>query len=147
VERPKAFGQTYELARAVEELAQMSERVLRAPERGSLEYQDRAIPKKALDMLGDTLCCVVHDKNDLDKEDMQNAMVLVHGKDLEAKVVQIGARFFVTPGRLTGGKQPTVGILDVQDKQVTFSAFTLDGSPVLEPQVLPLGGRTKLSVK
>jgi hypothetical protein len=147
VERPAAFGTAHEQVRAIEELTRLRDKVLRAPEKGSLAYQDSAVPRKVLEMLGDSLCCLVHDKNDLDKEDMLNAVVLVHGKDNEPKVVQIGPRTFITPGRLTGSK-PTVGLIEAQDRTVTYSAFTLDGAEVIRKQPISLGsGKTKISVK
>lgn len=148
MERPAAFGTAYEIVRKAEEAARLKDSVVRTPERGSLSYQDPTVPKKALDMIGDVLCCVVHDKNDLGKEDMLNAAVLVHGKEPEAKVVQIGPRFFVTPGRLKGGKTPTVGLLSTVDKQLSFTAVGLDGQEVLPPQPLAAAApKTKISVK
>lgn len=147
LERPAAFGTAHEQVRAIEELTRMKDKILRAPEKGSLAYKDTAIPRKVMEMLGDVLCCVVHDKNDLDKEDMLNAVVLVHGKESEPKVVQIGPRTFITPGRLKGDKA-TVGLLETQDRQVTFSAFNLDGTAVINKQPIQLGGgKTKISVK
>ena len=145
VERPAAFGTMWELGRSIEELTRLKDRVVRTPERGSLPYQDTSVPKKAVDMLGTTLCCVVHDKNDLDKEDMINAAVLVHGNEPEPKLVKIGPRFFVTPGKLSS-LNPTVGLLDVSEK-LTFSAFTLDGAPAIEQQVVELAAKSKVSVK
>ena len=147
VERPAAFGTAYEAIRAIEELTRMKDKILRAPEKGSLAYQDSSVPRKVMDLLGDTLCCVVHDKNDLSKEDMVNAVVLVHGKEAEPQVVQIGPRTFVTPGRLKGGKRPIVGLIDANQGQLTFSAFSLDGKPVIDKQILAVGGKSKVSVK
>ncbi|MGV3619330.1 MAG: hypothetical protein ACO1OB_00860 [Archangium sp.] len=147
VDRPAAFGTAHEQVRAIEELTRMKDKILRAPEKGSLAYQDSSVPRKVLEMLGDSLCCLVHDKNDLDKEDMINAVVLVHGKDAEPKVVQIGPRTFITPGRLKGDKR-TVGLLEIIERQVVYSAFTLDGTPVITRQPIQIGsGKTKISVK
>lgn len=147
-DRPAAFGTAWELARAIEEIMRMKDKVLRTPEKGSLQYQDPSVPRKAVDIVGDVLCCVVHDKNDLDKEDMVNAAVLVHGKEAEPKVVQIGPRFFITPGRVNGGPKSTVAMLELIDKQLTFSAWTLDGKTLIDKQPIVLsGGKTKLSVK
>ncbi|MBL8952441.1 MAG: hypothetical protein JNK82_16795 [Myxococcaceae bacterium] len=146
LDRPPAFGTAYELTRHAQELTRMSDKVLRTPEKGSLPYQSPSIPKKAVDMLGDVLCCLVHDKNDLDKEDMLNAVLLVHGKEPEPKVVQIGPRYFLTPGKASGAK-PTVALLEM-DKQVKFSAFTLDDKTVIDGQVITLGAaKSKISVK
>ncbi len=147
VDRPAAFGTAHEQVREIEELTQLKDKILRAPEKGSLAYADTAVPRKVLEMLGDSLCCLVHDKNDLDKEDMLNALVLVHGKDPEPRVVKVGPRTFITPGRLTG-KQPTVGLLEMVERQVVFSAFTLDGKAVIDRMPIQLGGgKTKISVK
>ncbi len=147
VDRPAAFGTAHEQVREIEELTQLKDKILRAPEKGSLAYADTAVPRKVLEMLGDSLCCLVHDKNDLDKEDMLNAIVLVHGKDPEPRVVKVGPRTFITPGRLTG-KQPTVGLLEMVDRQVMFSAFTLDGKAVIDRMPIQIGGgKTKISVK
>lgn len=148
-DRPAAFGTAWEFARAIEEVMRMKDRVMRTPEKGSLQYQDSSVPKKAVDIVGDVLCCVVHDKNDLDKEDMVNAAVLVHGNAAEPKVVQIGPRFFITPGRVKGAPKSTVGLLELVDKQLVFSAFTLlDGKTVIDRQPIVISSsKTKLSVK
>jgi hypothetical protein len=130
-----------------EDLTRVKERFLRVPEKGSLQYLAPEIAKKAVDMVGDTLCCLVHDKNDLNREDLLNATVFVHGKESEPKVVQIGPRFFVTPGKLTGAADQTCGLLDVVEKNLRFSAFTLQGRAIVDGHVLQLGTRTKLSVK
>ncbi|MBL8920658.1 MAG: hypothetical protein JNJ54_17465 [Myxococcaceae bacterium] len=148
LDRPAAFGTAWELARATEELMRTKDRVLRTPEKGSLQYQDPAVPRKAVDIVGDVICCVVYDKNDLDKEDMLNAAVLVHGKEPEPKVVQIGPRAFITPGRAKGGPRSTVGLLEQLDKQLVFSAWSLaDGKVLIDKQPIVTGAKTKVSVK
>nr|WP_217440278.1 MULTISPECIES: hypothetical protein [unclassified Myxococcus] len=124
------------------------ERFVRVPERESLQYRDPTINNKAMDLLGDTLCCVVHDKNDLTREDLLNAMVFIHGKDPEPKVVQIGPRYFLTPGRLVGAAEQTCALLEKADRDLRFSAYRLDGHVVLEPRVLALDKKSpKLTLK
>ena len=148
LDRPAAFGTAWELSRGVEELTRMKDRTLRTPEKGSTAWLTPSVPHKVMELLGDTLCCMVHDKNDLQKDDMLNAVVLVHGKEAEPKVVQIGPRTFVTPGRLSGGKTPTVGLLENVERQLVFSVFTLSGSVVIDRQVLGAGGgKSKVTVK
>ncbi len=146
VERPPAFGTAHEMARHAEELARLRSRILRTPERGSLQYQDPSVPKKSVDMVGDALFCLVHDKNDLDKEDMINSLVLVHGREPEPKLVQIGPRYFVTPGRLSGDA-PSVAVVKFADRSISFAGYSLDGSPRGEPQTIAMGAKTKVSVK
>lgn len=145
-DRPPAFGTFHELMQATQELTAVATRFMRTPEKGSLQYQDPAIPKKAMDMLADSLCCLVWDKNDLDKEDMTNAVVLVHGNEQEPKVVTIGPRYFITAGSLSAPR-PTVGIIEVVEKAVKFSAYTLAGEAVIDGQVLVTAQKKKVSVK
>jgi len=146
-ERPPAFGTYHELVRHAEELARMRDKILRTPEKGCLQYQDPSVPTKTMEMLGDALCCVVHDKNDLDKEDMLNAAVLIHGNAPEPNVVQIGPRYFITPGRLKGGKVSSVGLLEAAEKGMKFSSFSLDGKTLIDAKPLAQGGKTKVTVK
>jgi predicted phosphodiesterase len=124
------------------------ERFVRVPERESLQYRDPAINNKAMDLVGDTLCCIVHDKNDLNRDDLLNAQVFIHGKEPEPKVVQIGPRFFLTPGRLVGAAEQTCALLEKAERDLRFSAFRLDGHRVLEPQLLVVEKKSsKLTLK
>jgi hypothetical protein len=146
-DRPPAFGHAYEVMRTAEESARVKNKIVRTPEKGSLAYQDPSVPRKAVDMIGDTLCCLVHDKNDLDKEDMVNSVVLVHGKEAEPKLVQIGPRFFVTPGRLKGGPRQTLALLELTEMGLKFSAWELGGAPIIENQSITIPRTKKISVK
>jgi hypothetical protein len=143
VTRPMAFGGSDEEAG----IDRVKERFARTPERDSLQYLDPNVDKKRVDMLGDVLCCLVHDKNDLTKDDLLNAQVFIHGKESEPKLVQIGPRFFITAGKLTGAAEQTCGLIDTREKALRFSAFTLDGQTRIDRQPLAFGGKTKLSVK
>ncbi len=131
---------------SLDELAKLGDRFLRTPERDCPAYADAAIAKKAMDMLGDVLCCVVHDKNDLTRDDMLNAAVFVHGRELEPKVTQIGPRFFVTPGSLNA-PIASCGLLETAEKNLKFSAYALDGRSLIDGHLLSVGLKTKLSVK
>jgi hypothetical protein len=132
---------------ADEEPARIRERFSRAPERGSREYLDPSVPRKLMELVGDTLCCVVHEKNDLSRDDLENAPVFIHGNAGEPGVVQIGPRAFVTPGALSGVGQGTCALLERWQGQLRFSAFTLEGSAVGEPQLFALERRSKLSLR
>ena len=140
--RPPAFS-----GESPAEPDRLKERFVRSPERDSLQYLDANIGKTAMDMIGDTLCCIVHDKNDLTRENMQNALIFVHGKESEPKVVQIGPRFFIAPGTLTGAAEQTCGLLERVEKNLAFSAFALDGRTLIDKQLLVLDRRSKLSAK
>jgi hypothetical protein len=146
--RPAAFGEAGEEVKEGEDLTRLKDKFVRVPERDCLQYRDPGVSRKAVDMLGDALCTIVHDKNDLDREDLLNSMVFIHGKESEPKVVQIGPRFFLTPGSLTGAAEQTCGLIETVEKSLRFSAFTLDGKKVIDGKTIAVGGgKTKLSVK
>ncbi len=123
------------------------EHFLRTPERDSIQYRDPSIPRKVLDMVGESLVCLVHDKNDLTRDDLVNATLFMHGKESEPKLVQIGPRYFITPGRLVGAAEQTCALLERVDRNLRFTAWRLDGQQVLEPTMLMLDRRSKLTVK
>lgn len=130
------------------ELDRVKDRFVRAPERDSLAYRDPTVSNKVVDMAGDALCCVVQDKNDLTREDLLNATLFVHGNEPEPKVVQIGPRFFVAPGKLAGAAEQTCGLIELVNRQLQFTGFRLDGQIVLPARPLQaVAGKTKLSVK
>jgi hypothetical protein len=93
---------------------------------------------------------VVHHKNDLTKDDLTNASVFIHGASREPAVVQIGPRFFVTPGALAGAAEQTCGIVEVENGVGWFTGLRLDGSVILERKALAPERRlpgVKLTVK
>ena len=147
VSRPAAFGEAAVEKVESEDLAKLKDKFLRTPEKGSVAYLDPRIPKKSVDMLGDALCCVVHDKNELTREDLQNGLVFIHGGGDEPKVVQIGPRYFVTPGKLSGAAQQTCALVQTADRTLKVSAFRLDGQVVWPDEVISVGAKTKVSVK
>lgn len=152
VSRPPAFFEDAEDAAVArsqkpEDFDKVKDRFVRVPDKDSLQYREANVPTKAVDMLGDALCTIVHDKNDLDREDLLNALVFIHGREAEPKVVQIGPRFFITPGKLTGAAEQTCGLLEIVEKNLRFSAFRLDGKVLVDAQPVEIARKTKLSVK
>jgi len=138
-------GTKARLAGADEE-DRLRSRFSRVPCVESLEYRDPKTPKKLVELVADMLACLVHDKSDLVKDDMVNAVLLIHGKSPEPNVVQIGPRYFVTPGRLTGSSEQTCALLDTSAAELRFEAFTLDGTSV-KTLAFPRGSKNKISVK
>jgi hypothetical protein len=120
---------------------------VRTPERGCPAFSAPDVSRKVVDMLGDVLCCIVHNKNDLDRDDMTNSAIFFHGDSPEPKVVQIGPRFFVTPGKLSGAAQRTCGLIETVERSLVFSAFTLDGQTVIDRQPIALERKRNLTVK
>jgi hypothetical protein len=142
----KSDGGLQAKLRPTDEDDRLRDRFSRVPCKESLEYREPQVPKKLVEMVGDVLACLVHDKSDLIKDDMLNAVFLIHGKSPEPNVVQIGPRFFVTPGRLTGASEQTCGLLELNGNQILFDAFTLDGRAI-KHQELALARRTNISAK
>lgn len=131
---------------SIDEVERLRRCFSRVPCKQSLEYRDPKVPKKLVEMVGETLACLVHDKADLVKEDMLNAVLLIHGKSPEPNVVQIGPRFFVTPGRLTGASEQTCALIDLSAGELRFHAFTLEGQAV-KTLSFARGSTNKMSVK
>ena len=52
------------------------------------------------DFVGDRVAVLVYEKALLDEEDIFSANLILYGKSDEPVVRRIGARWFVTPGRL-----------------------------------------------
>lgn len=130
-----------------EDWVQLKGRFQRTPERDCAQYADPAVPRKVLDMVGDSLCCLVHDKNDLTREDLENAALFIHGADPAPRVVQIGQRFFLSPGSLHGVATPTCALLAKTEKGLQYTAYTLDGSVAVEPQPVEVERRTRITVR
>lgn len=127
-----------------EDPVQLRGRFVQTPERDSLQYLDANIPRKLLEMVGDQLCCVVHHKNDLSRDDLMNATLFVHGASPEPKVVQIGPRFFATPGRLVGAAEQTCALVETGGKFPRFTAWRLDGKVVVNREPLGVERHTRL---
>ena len=64
-----------------------------------------------------------------------------------ARSISIGPRYFLTPGRLAGAAEQTCALLEREDRNVRFTAFRLDGKVVVEPQLMLLDRRSKLTIK
>ena len=115
-------------------------RFARVPDKDSLQYRDPNVPRVLPDMVGDRIAILVHDKADLTREDLEPATFLVHGAAKEPAVVQIGTRWFVTPGRLSGTASPSFGMIEQGEKGFSFVAWGFDGREIKR---VPLALQTK----
>lgn len=86
-------------------------------------------PGRAIEMLDRWILLAVHDKAILDKDDVANAHVILHGEADTQGFHRFGPRSFFTPGPLAGGR---IGRLAVQP------------SGDLRVQTLDLNGRVDL---
>jgi hypothetical protein len=91
----------------------------------------------------------VHDKGELTREDIVNATVLFHGNADRAALVQIGPRYFVTPGRLgapAGGALGTFCILEATPRDLALEVHSADGA-ALRTERASFAGGAKMSVR
>ena len=81
---------------------------------------------RSMEMVGDRVAVIVHDKSLLDEEDIFAANVLVFGKSAEPVVKKIGARWFVSPGHI-GCAGGGVAVLDDEGEDIVAAVYDLDG--------------------
>lgn len=128
----------------------LSGRIVRVASRACPEYESGAVPRKQVDLLDGRICCLVHDKGELTRDDISNATVLFHGNSAHAALVQIGSRFFVTPGHLRApapdGKPPTFAILDVASRELVLTVFS-DAAEELRQERASFAAQSKMSVR
>ena len=100
-------------------------------------------PARAVEMVGDRIVLVVHDKKILDEEDIANAAVIVYGQSKEALLKQFGPRYFFTPGPLSGGR---VGMLELDEEaRIVAATFEPSGAPVWRKVLHGRGSRLTVS--
>jgi predicted phosphodiesterase len=110
----------------------------------------RGVPAKVMDLVAGHICCLVHDKSDLTREDIANALVLFHGNSGEARIVAFGPRVFVTPGHLRDpapqGRPATFAILEVGAQDLELVVFDAGGKE-LRREKAAFGSRGKMTVR
>ncbi|MDB4972815.1 MAG: hypothetical protein JWN48_1156 [Myxococcaceae bacterium] len=66
-------------------------------------------PERAVELFDDKLILFVHDKAQLDQDDIANAFLIVYGRSKQGALHRFGPRTFFTPGPLKLGR---VGVLE-----------------------------------
>ncbi len=132
------------------EVARLAARVVKIASRACPEYESGAAPRKLLDLVAGHICCLVHDKAELTRDDITNATVLFHGNSGHPGLVRIGSRCFVTPGHLRDpapeGKPATFAVLEVEERELELVVFSADGAE-MGRQRAGFGSRGKISVR
>jgi hypothetical protein len=122
----------------------LAERIVRVASRACPEYGSGAAARRHLDLVEGRICCLVHDKGELTRDDITNATVLLHGNADRAALVQIGQRYFVTPGRLRapapGGAPATFGVLEVTARDLVLTVYSGEGAELREERASFAGG-------
>lgn len=112
-----------------------------------LKALERLSPQelRSVEMFGDRVAVVIHDKANLDEEDIFSASFLIYGKSDAPLIKKIGPRWFLTPGPV--GK-PGSGAI-VLDDSVDPIAATLydDTGRAVRTEVLLTGRAAKMSVQ
>jgi hypothetical protein len=82
---------------------------------------------RTIEMIGDRVAVLIHDKAALDEEDIVSANLLVYGKSPEPLVKKIGARWFISPG-VIGCPGGGVAVIEDKDESITAEIFDEHGT-------------------
>jgi hypothetical protein len=101
-------------------------------------------PARAVEMFEDKVVLFVHDKSQLDAEDIANAYLVVYGRSKSVALNHFGPRTFFSPGPLKLGQ---VALLERDhDGNVVIVRLDFQNGEVLGRTPLQAGGRTKMVV-
>ena len=105
-------------------------RVVRVASKACPEYESGKVPRRQMDLVEGRICCLVHDKAELSRDDIANASILFHGNSAAAAVVQIGPRCFVTPGHLRAAppqdRPATFAIAEVTERDLVLTVYSAE---------------------
>lgn len=120
-----------------------------ASERARLRLKSlEALPEeisRTIEMVGDRVAVLIHDKALLDEEDILAANLLFFGKSDGPLVRKIGARWFVTPGPI-GSEGGGIAVLDDEGDEIMVTIFDSTGK-VSHREALSLQRATKMRVQ
>jgi hypothetical protein len=100
---------------------------------------------RTIEMVGDRVAVLIHDKAMLDEEDILAASLLFFGKSEGPLVRKIGARWFVTPGPI-GSEGGGIAVIDDESEEITVTIYDSTGNP-LQREALSVQRPTKLRVQ
>jgi hypothetical protein len=100
---------------------------------------------RTVEMFGNLVAVLIHDKALLDEEDILSATLLVYGRSDAALVKKIGSRWFLTPGPVG---TPGCGalVLDDSGDELVATVHDSEGRPSLT-QSLVISRAAKMSVQ
>ena len=129
----------------------LASKVVRVASRACPEYQGGAVPKKQVDLVEGRVACLVHDKSELTRDDIENATLILHGNSARAALVAIGPRCFATPGHLRrpapADRPATFALLEAGAREFRMTVFGEDAHE-LRSETATLGRTTtKLTVR
>ncbi len=105
---------------------------------------------RQIELVAGQLCCLVHDKADLGRDDIENAVLLFHGNSARAGLVAIGPRVFITPGHLRRpapeGRPASFAVLEVGPQELELVVYDEAAAEVRRERA-PFGARGKMTVR
>lgn len=107
-----------------------------------------SLPEKVsrtIEMFGDRVAVLIHDKAQLDEEDILAANILVYGKAESALIKRVGGRWFVTPGHI-GTAGGGVAVIEDTNDDVVVTVFDGAGKQT-QKETLTLQRATKMRVQ
>jgi hypothetical protein len=100
---------------------------------------------RSVELFGDRVAVLVHDKALLDEEDILSAALLIYGKSEGPLIKRIGARWFLTPGPV-GCEGGGAIVLEESDEEVVATVYDATGH-ASRSEVLTTTRTAKLSVQ
>jgi hypothetical protein len=85
--------------------------------------------QRVVEIIGDRLALLVHDRASLDEDDVFSASLLVYGKSDAPLAKRIGSRWFLTPGPITETGEAGAVVLDDSAGDLQAIFYDLGGQP------------------
>lgn len=107
-------------------------------------------PEKVMDMVGSHITLALHDPAQVDVDDLQNAVLILHGRVGRHGVVEKKKRFFICPGHLRDkeheGQPASFAVLEVVPRLARVCAYSMQGE-LLQEYPLNLEKKGKMTVR
>jgi hypothetical protein len=100
---------------------------------------------RTVEMFGDRVAVLIHDKAFLDEEDIFSATFLIYGRSAGPLVKRIGTRWFLTPGPI-GSTRGGCAVLDDPDDEVVATVYDSDGRAFVS-ETMAVRRSSKLNVR
>jgi hypothetical protein len=100
---------------------------------------------RSVEMFGDRVAVLIHDKALLDEEDIFSATILIYGKGDGPLIKRIGPRWFLTPGPI-GCPDGSAIVLDDSGDEIMATLHDVDGR-VTRSEALAVGRTAKMNVQ
>ncbi len=112
-----------------------------------LKALERLSPEelRSVEMFGDRVAVLIHDKAMLDEEDIFSASYLIYGKSDSPLIRKIGPRWFLSPGPVGQSGSGAI-VLDDSVDPIAATLYDSDGIAV-RTEMLPTGRAAKVSVR